>query len=383
NTTEVIMKFLLIALFATAASALVAPLYNAKDRIEGSYIVVLNDGIDVDTSVFTITNSPFFSTFGGRVDRLYKSALNGFSASLSPKALELVRRFNFVKYVQEDQIMNAYAVASWGLDRVDERSLTLNGVYSPRNNGAGVSVYIIDTGINPTHVDYGGRAYTDSSMDFVTINRGGIDCNGHGSHCAGTVGGNTYGVANQVSLFGVRVLSCIGSGSNTGVIGGMDWVAANHVKPAVASMSLGGGANQASDDAVTRMHNAGVTVAVAAGNSDEDASNASPARAPLAITVAASDNTDTRASFSNFGPLIDMFAPGVAITSCWDDSDTASNTISGTSMACPHIAGGAAVLLAENPSRTPTDVVNAMTSEATANVIADPMGSANLLLYVG
>ncbi|XP_071851201.1 aqualysin-1-like [Apostichopus japonicus] len=376
------MKFLLIALFATAASAMIAPLHTVKEKIDGSYIVVFNDDAKTLASVSTIKNSPFFSSLGGRVDRVYGSALNGFAATLAPKALELVRRFNFVKYVEEDQIMRIDAVASWGLDRVDQQDLPLDNSFTPRNDGEGVNVYVIDTGINPTHVDFGGRAYTEASMDFVSINRGGVDCNGHGSHCAGTVGGTTYGVANQANLFGVRVLSCLGSGSNTGVIGGMDWVADNHVKPAVASMSLGGGPSQSSDDAVTRMHNAGVTVVVAAGNDNEDASNHSPARAPLAITVASSASDDTRSSFSNFGSLIDIFAPGSSITSCWYDSDTAEKTISGTSMATPHVAGGAAILLAQDSSRTPDDVVNTMTSEATSGALTDTQ-SVNLLLYVG
>ncbi|KAJ8050717.1 hypothetical protein HOLleu_04024 [Holothuria leucospilota] len=335
------MKFLLVTLLAAAASASFAPLYTAKERIDGSYIVVLKDEVNLQMAISTIKNAPFFTTLGGRIDRVYGAALNGFAASLNERTLEMVRKFDFVKYVEEDQIMRASAVASWGLDRIDQRDRPMDDSYSPTYTGSGVSVYVIDTGINPTHVDFGGRA--TAASDHVALNPNGvsygIDCHGHGTHCAGTVGGTSYGVAKSVDLYGVRVLGCLGSGSSSGVIAGMDWVADNHVAPAVASMSLGGGASQADDDAVARLDTAGVTTVVAAGNDNDNACNYSPARAEKAYCVGATGQLDGRASYSNYGTCVEIFAPGTSITSAWYDSDTSSKTISGTSMATPHVAG--------------------------------------------
>ena len=239
--------------------------------------------------------------------------------------------------------------------------------------------YVIDTGINTTHNDFGGRA--TSGYDAVD---GGAatDCNGHGTHVAGSVGGTTYGVAKGVSLVAVRVLDCAGSGTNSGVIAGMDWVTANHVKPAVANMSLGGGASTAIDDAVNRMHNAGVTVVVAAGNENQNACNVSPSRAANAITVGATTSSDARASYSNFGSCVDVFAPGSSILSAWYTSNTATNTISGTSMASPHVAGVAALYLQGTPSATPATVANAIVTTATSGVVTSSgTGSPNLLVY--
>jgi subtilisin family serine protease len=219
-------------------------------------------------------------------------------------------------------------------------------------------------------------------VDEVGDGRGGIDCNGHGTHVAGTVGGSTYGVAKGVTLIAVRVLDCSGSGTNSGVIAGIDWVASNRVLPAVANMSLGGGASQAVDDAVARLTGAGVTLAVAAGNENQDACNTSPARAPSAITVGATTSSDARASFSNWGTCLDIFAPGNNITSSWYSSTTATNTISGTSMASPHVAGVAALYLQGNPSATPATVTSAITSTATTGVVTSAgTGSPNRLLY--
>jgi len=219
------------------------------------------------------------------------------------------------------------------------------------------------------------------AYDAVGDGQNGIDCNGHGTHVAGTIGGATYGVAKNVTLYTVRVLDCSGSGTNASVIAGVDWVTAHAVKPAVANMSLGGGADAALDAAVTNSINSGVTYAIAAGNSRRDACKFSPARVPLAITVAATTNTDTRASYSNYGTCVDLFAPGSSITSAWYTSTTATNTISGTSMATPHVAGVAALYLQAHPTATPTEVTNAIKAAATPNVVIDPKGSPNLLLY--
>jgi serine protease len=244
-----------------------------------------------------------------------------------------------------------------------------------------VHAYIVDTGVLLTHNEFSGRM--GNGFDAVTSGGNANDCHGHGTHVAGTVGGTTYGVAKGVTIHPVRVLGCTGSGTNAGVIAGMDWVAQNRVLPAVANMSLGGGASQATDDAVARMTAAGVTVVVAAGNDNaSDACTKSPARAPSAITVGSTTSTDARSSFSNVGTCLDIFAPGSSITSAWFTSPTATNTISGTSMASPHVAGGAALYLATNPTATPAQVTQALTSSATPGIVTDARtGSPNLLLY--
>jgi subtilisin family serine protease len=269
--------------------------------------------------------------------------------------------------------------ATWGLDRVDQRALPLSTTYTYDSTGAGVTAYIIDTGIRFSHNEFGGRA--SSGYDAVD---GGTadDCNGHGTHVAGTVGGNTYGVAKGVSLVAVRVLNCSGSGTTSGVIAGINWVTSNHTARAVANMSLGGGASTALDTAVTNSIAAGVVYGVAAGNETANACNGSPARVPNAITVGATASSDARASFSNFGTCVDIFAPGQSITSSWYTSDTATNTISGTSMATPHVVGAAARLL-QGTSLTPQQVRDTMVGNATPNVVSNPgTGSPNRLLYV-
>jgi subtilisin family serine protease len=242
-----------------------------------------------------------------------------------------------------------------------------------------VNAYILDTGIRSTHTEFAGRLRPGAN--FAKGKGGTEDCNGHGTHVAGTVGGTTYGVAKGVNLVPVRVLDCRGSGTWSGVIDGMDWVAANPTRPAVANMSLGGGANASIDAAIDRMTKAGVTTVVAAGNETADACTKSPAAAPSAITVGATDKADTLASFSNFGGCVDILAPGVGITSAWYRSDTQTNTISGTSMASPHVAGAAALVLQGNPGASPAAVTQTLTASATAGVVKNANGSPNLLLY--
>jgi aqualysin 1 len=273
------------------------------------------------------------------------------------RQLEGLRRNPNVVYIEVDQTVTIDV--TWGLDRIDQRNLPLNNVYSPNGSGSGVHAYIIDTGIRSTHSEFSGRV--GNGYDVID---GGApdDCNGHGTHVAGTVGGATYGVANAVTLHGVRVLNCSGSGSTSGVIAGVNWVTSNRQLPAVANMSLGGSASTSLDSAVNNSINAGVTYAVAGGNSNANACNYSPARVAAALTVGATTSTDARSSFSNYGTCVNIFAPGSSITSAWHTSNTATNTISGTSMASPHVAGAATLYLGNNPSASPSAVFNARDS---------------------
>src|SRR5438552_7309930 len=358
----------------------------AKNKIPSQYIVVLEDryadvdGIADDLSV----------KHNGKLKHLYKAALKGFSAELSDADAAALANDPRVKYVEEDSVVTIDTTqtgATWGLDRIDQRNLPLDGNYTYNTTASNVHAYIVDTGILTSHSQFGGRASV--GVDEVGDGQNGIDCAGHGTHVAGTVGGSTYGVAKGVSLVAVRVLNCSGSGTNSGVIAGVNWVASNAIKPATANMSLGGGASQALDDAVTAAVNAGVVFCVAAGNGDAngnplDACTTSPARAAAAITVSATDSTDHKASWANYGTCVDIFGPGVNITSSWFSSTTATNTISGTSMATPHVCGASALYLAGNPTATPAAVASALTSNATAGVVIGPgTGSPNRLLYTG
>ncbi|MGQ0839135.1 S8 family peptidase [Actinokineospora sp.] len=350
--------------------------------IPGSYIVVFKDGVQAQGA----SADALAAKHGGKVTHRYSTAVKGFSATMTEQQAKQLAADPQVAAVEADQTMRISVdqlnPPSYGLDRIDQRNLPLDNKYSYSTTASNVNAYIIDTGINMTHSDFGGRAV--SGRDTVDNDNDASDCNGHGTHVAGTTGGAAYGVAKGVRLIGVRVLNCQGSGTNAGVIAGIDWVTANHVKPAVANMSLGGGVSTTLDQAVQRSIAAGVTYAIASGNSNANACNFSPARTPEAITVNASDRNDARASFSNFGTCTDIYAPGVSITSAWIGGNTATNTISGTSMATPHVAGGAALYLAANPTATPLAVRNALVAAGTPNKITNPgTGSPNVLLYTG
>lgn len=361
-------------------------LLKSERKIPNRYIVVLEDwaaGALGDDSQSEAVAGELSIVYGGKVDKVFKHAINGYAVEMSEKEAAALSRDPRVKYVEEDGEVFAIATqnnATWGLDRIDQRDRPTNTTYVYNATGSGVNAYIIDTGIRRTHSDFGGRAFV--GYDAIGDGQNSNDCNGHGTHVAGTVGGTTWGVAKSVNLYAVRVLNCSGSGSNSGVIAGIDWVRNNHVKPAVANMSLGGGASSAVDTAVVNASNAGVTMVVAAGNSNANACNYSPARAASAVTVGSTTSSDARSSFSNFGTCVDIFAPGSSITSAWYTSDSATNTISGTSMASPHVAGVAALYLEGNPTASASAVTNALTSTASSGKLTSiGTGSPNLLLY--
>jgi subtilisin family serine protease len=356
-----------------SASALAAE-GRAGDAIPGRYIVVVKQDRD-PAAVARWQNA---------ADRHVFSSVHGFSATLDAAQVQALRGSARVAYVEQDQVFTASAPTTqymdsagnpWGLDRIDQRA-GLSRTYTYNRAGAGVTAYIIDTGITPLHPDFGGRA----AVAYDALGGNGIDCNGHGTHVAGTIGGTTYGVAKAVTLRGVRVLNCSGSGSTSGIIRALDWVRLNGARPAVANMSLGGGSSSSLNTATTNLANSGVFIAVAAGNESQNACNVSPASAAAAYTTAASDKTDLRASFSNFGSCVDGYAPGVGIKSDWLSNGT--NTISGTSMATPHVAGVAALYKSNVGDASSSAVASWINSNATVNAIrSNPTGTPNRLLY--
>jgi subtilisin family serine protease len=353
----------------------------APGAIKDSYIVVLRDSAATGRSATGADD--LAKRYGGKVRKSFTSAMRGFSTEMSRSSARRLAADPAVKYVEQDRTVTISGTQNnptWGLDRIDQRGLPLSQTYSSPA-ASNVTAYVLDTGVRISHRDFGGRAR--HGWDFVDNDAVADDCQGHGTHVAGTVGGTTYGVAKDVKLVSVRVLDCNGSGSYSQIIAGVDWVTRNAVKPAVANMSLGGSASAALDDAVQRSINSGVTYVLAAGNENRDACTSSPARLPAGITVGASDVNDARASFSNYGTCLDVFAPGVKITSDARSGDTSITTMSGTSMAAPHVAGAAALVLGANPKATPQQVRDSLVSSATTGRVTGLNGSPNRLLFTG
>jgi aqualysin 1 len=360
----------------------VAPQFSSSQVIPDQYIVVFKSSLpDAAAEARALV-----AQHGGTLRFTYTSAIKGFAANLTERAVEALRRNPNVAYIEADQTAELFdtesSPSSWGLDRVDQRKLPLSSSYSYMTTGAGVNVYIIDTGIRTSHIEFGGRAL--GAYSSVKGKSSTDDCNGHGTHVAGTVGGSTYGIAKDVKLYAVRVLDCDGSGSYSAVIAGIDWVTAHRQLPAVANMSLGGGKSQPLNDAVQGSIAAGITYAVAAGNSNYDACSFSPASTPAALTVGATTRQDAQAYYSNWGTCVDVYAPGDSITSAWNTSDDASAIKRGTSMAAPHVAGAAALYLESHPLDSPAKVASALVAAATqAQITQVGLGSPNLLVFTG
>jgi subtilisin family serine protease len=359
-----------------------------SEPVQGQFIVKLREdskvpAVALQRDVAEVAQE-LAAARGGQVFQVYRHSMRGFAVRMSEEQARQLARHPLVEHVEQDGMSypsTTQSGATWGIDRTDQRALPLSGTYVYFNTGAGVNAYIIDTGILASHSELSGRVF--AGYTGISDGRGTSDCNGHGTHVAGTVGGRTYGIAKSVNLYPVRVFGCTGGSAYSTIIAGVDWVVANHRKPAVINMSLGGGADASMDAAVNRAISAGITVVVAAGNSNANACNYSPARVSGAITVGASTRTDSRdTGYSNFGSCLDMFAPGTGITSAWYTSTTATSTISGTSMASPHVAGTAALYLQSNPGAAPATVASALVNAATTNVVTNAgTGSPNRLLY--
>jgi subtilisin family serine protease len=379
------------------------------ELIPDQYIVVLSK----DRGLFS--NAPdrlpkladeLTRQYGGQILYTFGTALNGYLARLTPGQASALAKSPSVKYVEQDSVVSQFddqKNATWGLDRVDQRKLPLDQRFRyPDRAGDDVNLYIIDTGVRGSHAEFKGRiggganfaaagpgpggGLLDGALDLLNPGKAEPndwnDCNGHGTHVAGSAAGASYGIARKATIYAVRVLGCDGSGTNSGVIAGVDWVAKNAKKPAVANLSLGGGNSTALDDAIKKLISSGVTTVVAAGNDDKDACTGSPNRVPQAITVGATDKSDKRSSFSNWGKCVDLSAPGTDITSAWFQSDSQTKTISGTSMAAPHAAGAAAIYLAGNRQARPADVAKALLENSSREVLGNLRGSPNRLLYV-
>jgi subtilisin family serine protease len=365
-----------------------APVYKANNvpaDLQDSYIVVFKD--DVAEEEIDGESERMCGNSSAKKERTFKHAIKGFSGRLTAAAIEEFRKNPKVKYIEQNQVVKLVATtqpgATWGLDRIDQANLPLSTNYTYNTTGSTITAYIFDTGVRSDHVEFGGRV--TGGFSAITAEPTPEDGNGHGTHVAGTVGGSTYGVAKAVKIIPVKVLDATGSGTFDGIIAGLDWAVANHTAgvPAVGNMSLGGGISTAGDDAVRRCITDGIVMAVAAGNSNVNAVNSSPARVAEAITVGSTTSLDARSSFSNYGSIVDIFAPGSSITSAWYTSSTVLNTISGTSMASPHVAGAAALYLEYAPGSTPAEVETALKNYAARGRISGiPTGTSDALLQI-
>ncbi|WP_236245096.1 S8 family peptidase [Streptomyces sp. CC210A] len=392
--TTGVVAALALALGATTGAGAATPAADAPPAVgsvrtvpgatpvPGSYLVILKGGA-VTAQAASRTAEALAGRHGGRVDKVWKDALHGFSARMSADQAARMAADPGVAYVEQDAEIRLQATQtnppSWGIDRIDQRALPLNRSYTYDTTANNVTVYVVDTGVRTSHTEFGGRAgWGHNSIDSQNT-----DCNGHGTHVAGTVGGRLHGVAKGVKIVAVKVLNCAGSGTTTSLVDGVNWVAANARRPAVANLSLGfNGVSTAADNAVRAAISRGVTFVVASNNFNTDACNHSPARVAEAITVNATDSTDRRASFSNFGRCTDLFAPGVGITSAWHSGDTATRSLNGTSMAAPHVAGAAALYLTLRPAASPATVQAALITASTKNRVTNAgTGSPNRLLF--